>query len=55
MPKCPDCRGVELKLVQQCCEDLTDPDNIKQYMLSDQFYKCPKCKTEFDLEDLEED
>jgi len=48
-PKCPDCRGgVELELIDSY---------LGQELIcypKDPHYKCPKCKQEYDVEDIDE-
>ena len=48
---CPDCRGlVELKEVNQM---VMGKDDLSIFV-EEQYFKCPKCRKEFDLDTLEE-
>lgn len=51
MPSCPDCRGnIELVEVRQMVMGEKDPAALCE----EHYLKCPRCKTEFDPEDVDE-
>ena len=48
---CPDCKvQIELELIEEC----SDVDEIRNGILEEPYFKCPKCKSEFEPSDLEE-
>jgi len=48
MPKCPDCRDVELEVI-----DFISDKDYGSIPVEIPVYKCPVCKTEFDADNLE--
>lgn len=46
---CPDCRNSKLEIICTCLDN--DGELIA---MEDSIYKCPKCKQEYNPEDLEE-
>lgn len=51
---CPDCKGsVEMELMKVYVHAPYEPEE-GECEIVDPYYKCPKCKQEFDKEDLEE-
>lgn len=52
MTKCPDCNS-ELIKVEKCCDD-EDIGCHTTHFFIEPYYKCPKCKQEYELEDIEE-
>ena len=49
---CPDCKGsIDLKKVNKMTDITGNADFLQ---LDEIYYKCPKCKKEFEAEDLEE-